>query len=180
MQMTYATDRLILNILHLNDADKVLSFYEKNKEHLEPWESERDTNFYTLPYHRLTLSLEYNLMLQSKLLRFWVFHPDDPQTILGSVNFYSINRGSYSSCQLGYKIDQDYTGNGYALESVKACLGILCEEHHLHRVEANIMPCNLPSIRLIEKLGFAYEGLAKSNIKINGKWEDHARYAFLF
>ena len=180
MQMTYNTDRLILNILHQNDADKVLSFYEKNKEQFEPWESERDTNFYTIPYHRLTLSLEYNLMLQSKLLRFWIFHQDDPQTIIGSVNFYSINRGIYSSCQLGYKIDQDHTGNGYALEGVQASMGILFEEHHLHRVEANIMPRNLQSIKLIEKLGFTYEGLAKSNIKINGTWEDHARYAYLF
>ncbi len=179
MQMTCTTDHLILTILHPNDADKVLSFYEKNKEHFEPWEPERDPNFYTLAYHRLTLSIEYNLILHSKLLRFWVFHRDDPQTIIGSVNFYNIIQGSYSTCQLGYKLDRNYIGNGYAFESIQAGMGILFEEQPLHRIEANIMPSNQRSINLIEKLGFSYEGLSKSSIQINSKWEDHARYAFI-
>lgn len=179
MQMTCATDRLVLNILHQNEADKVLSFYERNKEYFEPWESERDPNFYTLAYQRLTLSIEYNLMLQSKSLRFWVFCRNNPQTIIGAVNFYNIIRGSYSTCQLGYKLDQNYIGNGYAFESIQAGMGILFEEYKLHRIEANIMPSNYRSIQLIKKLGFQYEGLAKSSIQINSKWEDHARYAFL-
>jgi len=179
MQMTFTTDRLILNVLHQNDANKVLFFYERNKEYFEPWEPERDPNFYTPSYHRLTLSIEYNLMLQSKLLRYWVFKREDPQTIIGSVNFYNIVRGSHSSCQLGYKFDEHHKGNGYAIESVQASMGILFEEHQLHRIEANIMPSNSRSINLIKKLGFTYEGLAKSSIQINSEWEDHARYALI-
>jgi [ribosomal protein S5]-alanine N-acetyltransferase len=179
MQMTYSTDRLILNILHPNDADKVLSFYENNKEHFERWEPEREPNFYTLPYQRLSLSIEYNLMMQSKILRYWVFHPDDMQTIIGSVNFYNITRGSYFTCQLGYKFDQLYMGRGYAFESIQAGMEILLSDHKIHRIEANIMPSNYRSIHLIEKLGFSYEGLAVSSIHINNKWEDHARYAFI-
>jgi len=56
---------------------------------------------------------------------------------------------------------------------------ILFQEYHIHRVEANIMPSNLPSIHLIEKLGFSYEGLAASSIKVNGQWQDHARYSYI-
>ncbi len=32
----------------------------------------------------------------------------------------------------------------------------------LHRIEANIMPRNIPSLNLVRKLGFKEEGLAKS------------------
>lgn len=179
MQMIYYTDRLTLTILHPNDADKVLAFYEKNKEHFEPWEPERDPNFYSLPYQRLSLSIEYNLMLQSKLLRYWVFLKEDPHTIIGSVNFYNIIKGSYYTCQLGYKFDSAHTGKGYAFESIQAAMQMLFTDHKIHRIEANIMPDNNRSIHLIEKLGFSYEGLSKSSIHINNNWEDHARYAYI-
>lgn len=179
MQMTFNTERLTLNILHPNDAEKVLAFYENNRDHFEPWEPERDMNFYTLPYQRLSLSIEYNLIMQSKLLRYWVFHPDDLETIIGSINFYNIVKGSYYTCQLGYKFDHRYIGYGYAYESVKATMDILFEEQKLRRIEANIMPTNLRSIHLIQKLGFMYEGLSKSKIKINHNWEDHIRYAYI-
>jgi ribosomal-protein-alanine N-acetyltransferase len=179
MQMTYNTERLLLNVLHPNDADKVLTFYENNREHFEPWEPERDVNFYTLPYQRLSLSIEYNLMQQSKLLRYWIFLRDDPHTIIGSVNFYNIVRGSYYTCQLGYKFDQGYLGHGYAYESIQTAMELLFGDYQIHRIEANIMPTNVRSIRLIQKLNFFYEGLAKESININNNWEDHIRYAYI-
>ena len=47
------------------------------------------------------------------------------------------------------------------------------EELGLHRIEANIMPCNLPSLGVAEKCGFVREGLSRKYLKINGVWEDH-------
>jgi ribosomal-protein-alanine N-acetyltransferase len=46
----------------------------------------------------------------------------------------------------------------------------------LHRIEANVMPRNLRSRRVLAKLGFAEEGLARQYLKINGVWEDHIHY----
>lgn len=43
----------------------------------------------------------------------------------------------------------------------------------LHRLEANIMPRNKRSLRVVEKLGFYNEGLAEKYLNINGQWEDH-------
>ncbi len=179
MQMTNYTDRLVLSILPNSEADKVLAFYENNKDFFEPWEPEREPNFYTISYQRITLSIEYNLMLQTKALRFWAFEQDNLHNIIGTVNFYNILRGPYSTCQIGYKFDQNHTGKGYALESIQAGMDLLFQEYHIHRIEANIMPSNRPSIHLIEKLGFSYEGLAVSCIKVNGQWQDHSRYAYI-
>lgn len=177
--MTNYTNRLVLSILHNSDADKVLAFYDNNKAFFEPWEPERDPNFYTLSYQRVNLSIEYNLMLQSKSLRFWVFEQDNLHNIIGTVNFYNILRGPYSTCQIGYKFDKNYTGKGYASESIRSAMSMLFQEYHIHRIEANIMPSNRPSIHLIEALDFSYEGLAESCFKVNGQWQDHARYAYI-
>ena len=43
----------------------------------------------------------------------------------------------------------------------------------LHRVEANIMPRNRPSLRVAEKLGFHSEGISPRYLAIQGVWEDH-------
>ena len=46
-------------------------------------------------------------------------------------------------------------------------------EAGLHRVEANVMPRNRPSLRVLEKNGFINEGLSRCYLNINGVWEDH-------
>lgn len=68
---------------------------------------------------------------------------------------------------------------GFTYEAIKFALKVLKKEYKLHRVEARIMPSNIYSIKLIEKLGFSNEGLARSSIKINGEWEDHFVYAYI-
>ena len=52
-------------------------------------------------------------------------------------------------------------------------------EKRLHRIEANIIPRNIASIKAIEKAGFIYEGISKKYLNINGVWEDHLHYVLL-
>ena len=49
----------------------------------------------------------------------------------------------------------------------------------LHRIEADIRPENLPSQRLVERLGFRQEGLHRRYLDIDGDWRDHLAYALL-
>jgi len=39
------------------------------------------------------------------------------------------------------------------------------------------MPRNAASIRVVEKNGYRFEGLAQRYLQINGVWEDHNIYA---
>jgi ribosomal-protein-alanine N-acetyltransferase len=47
----------------------------------------------------------------------------------------------------------------------------------LHRVEIDVRPENTASLRVIEKLGFRYEGIKQRYIHINGDWRDHYIFA---
>ncbi len=179
MIKAYETERLLLRVLNKEAAPKVLSFYEDNAEYFEPWEPKRSNNFYTLSYHRTLLTAEYNLIADSKLLRYWVFPKDHPEEIIGSICCQNLLREPYHSCSLGYKFSRSHQHQGYAAESVSKCLDILFNEYHMHRVDAFIMPDNVASLKLAERLGFVYEGTSRAYAKINGSWSDHMHYALI-
>ncbi|MET3851852.1 RimJ/RimL family protein N-acetyltransferase [Paenibacillus sp. OAE614] len=64
-------------------------------------------------------------------------------------------------------------------EAVRLMVDYAFTELKLHRIEAGVMPRNLGSIRVLEKAGFHREGIARSNVLINGKWEDHQVLAII-
>ena len=82
-------------------------------------------------------------------------------------------RGAFQSCFISYKLDHTLWGQGYGAEAIAALTEWGFRNLGLHRVEANIMPRNLPSRRAVARAGFEEEGLAKRYLKINGVWEDH-------
>lgn len=175
MKKEYSTQRLTLKTLNPNSAHTVLDFYDRNRGWLEPWEPTREPYFYTLPTQKRNLSLDLKAMKELSLLRLWLFKHDDThfEKTIGTISFSSIQRGAFWSCFLGYKIDKTEACQGYMTEALQKAIDIIFNEYELHRIEANIMPSNTPSMKLIEKLGFENEGLAKSYLHIAGKWEDH-------
>ena len=51
---------------------------------------------------------------------------------------------------------------------------------NLHRLEANIQPENIGSIKLVKSAGFVKEGFSKSYLNIGGYgWKDHERWAII-
>jgi ribosomal-protein-alanine N-acetyltransferase len=44
-------------------------------------------------------------------------------------------------------------------------------------VQANIIPGNLPSLRVAQKCGLRREGMAPRYLKIAGQWQDHVMTA---
>jgi len=179
MQTTHETDRLILKTINKEAATMVLSFYENNKSHFEPWEPKRSDNFYTLSYQKASLTAEYNQMTEGKLLRYWVFLKDNPEEIIGSVCFQNFLGEPYHSCSLGYKFNHKHLHQGYAQEGIGKGIKLMFNERKLHRIEAFILPNNKPSIKLIERLSFCYEGISNSFARIDGIWTDHKRYALI-
>jgi len=49
----------------------------------------------------------------------------------------------------------------------------------LHRIEADVRPENVASLRVVAKLGFAEEGRHRRYLFIDGAWRDHVSFALL-
>lgn len=173
------TNRLVLTPLTEEAAPLVLAFYQSNINTFEPWEPTRADQFYTLAYQKASLSVEQQQIAKGKLLRYWVFLKDDPDQIIGSICFQNILMGPFRSCSIGYKLSLDYQQQGYAYEAVSATLDYLFDILRFHRIEAYVLTYNMPSIRLLQKLNFDYEGISYSYANINGKWQDHNRFSYI-
>ena len=97
--------------------------------------------------------------------------------LVGVANLSQIFYVSFQNAYLGYYGGVDYAGQGLMTEGVRLVLNHAFDTLKLHRIEANIQPGNIASIKLVKRLGFANEGFSRQYLKINGEWRDHERWA---
>ena len=180
-QLELPTARLVLKVLGPEFARQSLDYYTRNRAFLAEWNPLPAPDFYTLSYHRERLRAELDLIKQDRMVRFWLFKREDVafDTAIGNIAFSNIVRGAFQSCHLGYQLDEHEVNHGFISEALRRAIGYAFDDMKLHRIEANIMPRNLRSRRVVEKLGFVEEGLAKQYLKINGVWEDHIHCVLL-
>jgi ribosomal-protein-alanine N-acetyltransferase len=102
----------------------------------------------------------------------------------GIVGLFALNeivRGVFQSAYASWQVAAPHMGSGYGTEGVRAIVDIAFDPSDqglgLHRVQANVMPANVRSLRIAEKLGFRREGLASRYLRIAGEWEAHVMYA---
>jgi RimJ/RimL family protein N-acetyltransferase len=62
--------------------------------------------------------------------------------------------GGDSTRSLGYTIRSDHQNNGYAYEACGALMKYCVESLGTQRFESGTADCNIPSVRLLQKLGF--------------------------
>jgi ribosomal-protein-alanine N-acetyltransferase len=82
---------------------------------------------------------------------------------------------------VGYTIAESFWGHGYASAGLKALIDIALspEGANLWRVEAVAAVTNGASRRVLAKVGFQEEGVARDYLEINGARVDHVRVAIL-
>ncbi|ARJ04765.1 N-acetyltransferase GCN5 [Cnuibacter physcomitrellae] len=99
--------------------------------------------------------------------------------LAGQLNVSSISYGSVASASIGYWVSERFAGKGITPTGVALATDYCFYSVGLHRVEICIRPENGPSLRVVEKLGFRYEGLRRRYIHINGDWRDHFCFALV-
>lgn len=97
--------------------------------------------------------------------------------LIGDLYFHLDARGDQA--QLGYTFDPQFWGRGLALEAVQALLNLAFATHGLHRVQATTDPRNLPSIRLLQRLGFRQEAHFRQSLWFKGTWADDLVFGLL-
>jgi ribosomal-protein-alanine N-acetyltransferase len=99
--------------------------------------------------------------------------------LAGVVNLSEIVLNNFRSAYMGYYAFEPYAGRGYLAEGVGLVLDLAFTTLGLNRVEANVQPTNVRSLRLVRRLGFRKEGFSPQYLRIAGRFRDHVRTAML-
>lgn len=102
----------------------------------------------------------------------------DSQEIIGTCGLNYLDYEN-SRTEIAYDLGAAYWGKGYAFELMSAFVEWVFQTQDFHRLEAKIDPDNLPSLKLIEKLGFQKEGLLRDYEKIGHNYFDVLMYSRL-
>ncbi len=98
-------------------------------------------------------------------------------TMIGTVDASRVRRGD--DVEIGYVMHKDYWNQGIMTEAVTAYCEWLFKEKGIRRIEVTHFPINIGSKRVVEKVGFVYEGLRRAYALVDGEYIDMPYYSLL-
>ena len=156
-----------------DDAQELLEYYLRNKEHLREFEPVRDASFFTYETQREILLESYRQLMTGSGSDLGIYIDDK---LIGKAKISSIVYGVFKNGILGYSIDKEYEGRGYMKEAINLVLEYAKEYLDLHRIEASALTTNERSKGVLLACGFEEVGVNKKYLYINGKWSDHITF----
>ena len=99
--------------------------------------------------------------------------------VIGSIGIFRQGNIHRQTAELGYYIAEEYWGKGIMTEAVKQICEYVFANSDIIRIYAEPFAYNIASCRVLEKVGFQYEGTLRSNAVKNGRVIDMEMYSLL-
>lgn len=88
---------------------------------------------------------------------FWAVMRNIDNTFLGICGLFSQTIDGQKETEVGYRLSDEFWGQGYGTEAAKGCIHCAKEKLKLSSIISLIRPVNIPSIRVAEKNGLKFE-----------------------
>jgi ribosomal-protein-alanine N-acetyltransferase len=170
------TTRLVLRQLVPRDARELFTIVAASRPELGRFMS-WPREMLSLEHARRFVTIGREGWLSERTARFGLFERSTGG-LVGSIEIDGIDLRR-SQAELGYWLRTDRWGLGLATEAGQAILVYAYHALGLHKVRADVAVGNLPSARVLEKLGFVREGTLREDRPIAGVFHDHWRYGLL-
>jgi ribosomal-protein-serine acetyltransferase len=108
-------------------------------------------------------------------ITYGISHRDE---LVGTVGFHHSDHRN-DRTEIGYWLAPPYHGRGWGTRAVQLSVDAAFQYTSVNRIEAKVDPLNRASIRLMEKMGFSYEGLERGGIKFGQAYRDHKVFSIL-
>ncbi len=168
----------MIRVPDMGDYEQWSALRALSRDFLVPWEPIWPANDLTRTAFRSRIRQYWRDMDEDLAYPYFVFD-NEGEVRVGALTLSNVRRGVAQTATLGYWIGLPYARRGYMTSAVRLTLEFAFHHLGLHRVEAACLPHNRASIGLLEKTGFAREGLARGYLKIAGEWRDHLLFARL-
>lgn len=106
--------------------------------------------------------------LKRSRVKWGIFANNDKDTLAGIIEVFDFNQ-KVDMITIGYFLAEAHWGKGIASEAVSRVVRFLFQEVEVNRIQAEVMPANEPSKRVLLKNGFKYEGTLRQATLWSGK-----------
>ena|SRR5947209_324478 len=158
------------------DVAELTELRVRNRTFLEPWEPRRSEGFFTEGGQRAEIERDRQEWAADRTYAFAIVERPTG-AMRGRIALANVVRGAWENATLGYFVDREVGGRGFATEAVALALRFAFGPCRLHRVQAAVMPKNARSRRVLEKNGFRHEGFSPRYLRLDGEWRDHDLFA---
>jgi len=108
----------------------------------------------------------------------WGIEYKENQRLVGTIDFVWWKPG-HRTAEIGYVLSRDYWGKGIMTEAAKEIIQYGFEQMGLVRIQAKCFEENVPSARVMEKIGMSFEGIMRKEMFVKGKHQDLKLYSIL-
>ena len=169
-------ENLLLKPPSLREYSEWRDLREESRAHLTKWEQDWAPIDASHSNFKRRIKIFEREKRRKTGLALHVFERDT-ERLVGGATLTNIRYGAAQACVLGYWIGKPFTCKGYGTATAEAVSGHAINSIGLNRVEAACQPGNIASKKILERCGFAKEGLAEDYLRINGEWRAHILYA---
>lgn len=162
---TLATPRLILREAETHDVEAVFEM-ESDPVAMRYWSK---PPMQDIAEARASVERAKGYFPARVALRWTIARPDGE--MLGHMSLFNFSEPS-GRADIGYGLARQHWGRGYMHEALTAVLDYAFGTLGLRRVEADVDPRNLASLRAVERLGFAREGLLRERWQVGDEISD--------
>lgn len=166
------TARLAIRLPGLCESAELARYHLENRHRLDASVVDRPAVYFTADVWEARIRAFHTEWEARKGARFVLTTHEAPGVIMGTIGLLGVVGCPFYHCYLGYGLAGPAEGRGYMQEGLAAVTRFAFEELRLHRVMANYNVTNVRSGRLLERLGFQVEGLARAYVFEDGIWRD--------
>lgn len=156
------------------DAKALSAMTSRDEIYKTTYGIRRDFN---LEHARWWIKFNANCRNTGSSYEFGIFECETDQ-LVGNIGIINVNN-SCKHATLAYYVHPDKWGQGIATRAGFIALAYAFGRLHLNRISAVCMDSNTASRRVLEKLGFEFEGIARQEIMKDDKFYDVAHYGLL-
>jgi len=171
------TERLLLREFTITDIPAVFDIF--GCEDVNTW-TETNT-MRSMEEAETRVKSRMSLFKDRMGIRWAVALRENPMRVIGSCGYFSLRRGT-QTVEIGYDLHPDFWGKGLMTETLREMIRFSFgpgSQVQVHRMEALVMPGNIASIRVLEKLGFEREGRRREFGFWKGCYQDVDLYALV-
>lgn len=131
------------------------------------------------PYTKKDAEEYITAMLSADKTKTFAFAITVNDTAIGSIGVFRCENIHYRTAEMGYYIGEPYWGKGFGTSAVKQVCSYIFRRTDIIRIFAEPFAYNLASCRVLEKAGFQFEGVLRSNAEKDGDIIDMRMYSLL-